>query len=51
MYNGLPMTSAVDSAFYKNNIIITSVIIPNGATNASEKALFGCDKLKELEIR
>ena len=48
-YNGLPVMTIYDKAFY-NNDIITSVIIPDSVTRIRESAFDDCNRLESVAI-
>ena len=48
-YNGLPVTTINNKAFY-NNVKIVSVIIPDSVTSIGDSAFYSCDDLKNIVI-
>lgn len=49
VYNGLPVTSIADFAFY-NNSNLTSISIPNSITSIGMRAISNCDGLTSIII-
>ena len=48
-YNGLPVTSVGESAFY-NCTALTSIVLPDGVTSIGESAFYNCTALTSIII-